>query len=471
MRLPVRWPHLRARWATAGRTPRTILHGLAALAVAAAFVRAAAPAGAQGPGIVVLAQNVESSFPDRMTFTLRARSDAGDIVSADLYYQVGWERADRLGRAQAFTPAPEVALTHVWDTRGETVPPFVEITYSWHLADRAGNVLVTPPQRVEYIDRTHAWQSRGNERVIAYWHGWPDEFGQALFQAAAEGYDHVASITGVVTDRPARIVIYRSQRDFCSFYAPNSCESWIGGQTFPGITVQWGTDRDWLVYDVVPHELAHVFYAEVFRDTWVAVPTWFNEGIAVYNERTDHRRELEMVEAAAASGDLIPLRLMGTQASGLAHDSIHLWYAQAYTLVAFIADVYGEAALGEVIHTLAGNTPMEQVLQQVLGLDLMAFEVGWRAWLGYPVDSLPTPVSLAPMAVTPFGLPSARGTAAPTAAARPALTATATPTSEPSGSPSPPSCLTSSGVLLVGVLAVGGVQLRRRRQPDRRSSR
>lgn len=441
----------------------SVLYGIVGLAFAAAVLRAAAPAAAQQTPIQVVSQAVESRFPDRLTFSIQARSDAAQIVSATVNYQVGWERAERLGRAEPFAPAAEVALTHVWDTRGETVPPFVEITYSWHIVDGAGNALITPPARVEYSDTTHRWQSLGNARVIAYWYDWPAEFGTALFQAAVEGYEHVAAITGAVTERPARVVIYRNQRDFCAFYAPNSCESWIGGQTFSGITVQWGTDQDWLVYDVVPHELAHVFYGEIFRDTWVSVPTWFNEGIAVYNERTDHSRELAMVQSAAARGDLIPLRLMGTQASGLAHDAIHLWYAQAYTLVAFIADVYGEDMLGEIILTLAGNIPMEQVLQQTLALDLVAFEMGWRAWLGYPVDSLPTPVSLAPMAVTPFSLPSARGGgASATAAARPEGTPQATATTAPAGGPSPFSCLTSTGAVFMGLLVVGMTRSRRR---------
>ena len=399
------------------------------------------------PAIQVISQSVESHFPDDLTFTLQVRSNAGNITGATLHYHVGWDEAKRLGRPEPFTPAAEVTLTHIWDTRGETVPPFIEVTTYWHITDSAGNEFTTAPVRTEYTDHTHDWQSLGNEQVIVYWYDQPADFGTALFEAAAEGYDHVSSITGITTERPARVVIYNNQRDFSVFYAPHSFQDWIGGQTFAGITVQWGTNQDWLAYDVVPHELAHVFYNEVFLHTWVRVPTWFNEGIAVYNERTDHSHEINLVTEAAANDELIPLRHIGTQASGLAHDAIHLWYAETYSLVAFIADAYGEEKLGEVILTLADNHPMEETLQLTLGMDLIEFEMAWREWLGHPVDTIPTPIMLAPVTTTPIPLPTApRG--------KPAATA-ALPTPTPSLVSVPPTlpCCASFGTVLVVTLA------------------
>ncbi|MDY7079565.1 MAG: peptidase MA family metallohydrolase, partial [Chloroflexota bacterium] len=296
--------------------------------------------GTPPPPIQVISQSVESHFPDDLVFTIQVHSDAGDITDAAIYYQIGWDEAERVGHPELFTPAAEVTLSHVWETGSETVPPFVEVTYYWIIVDSAGNEFTTTPVRTEYVDHTHNWELLRNEHVVVYWYDRPADFGEMLFKAAAEGYDHVASVTGVTTERMARVVIYNNQSDFCAFFAPRSCQDWIGGQAHSGITVQWGTDQDWLVYDVVPHELAHVFYNQIFRDTWVRVPTWFNEGIAVYNERTTHSLEIDLVAEAAADDELIPLRHMGTQASGLAHDALHLWYAEAYSLVAFIADVY-----------------------------------------------------------------------------------------------------------------------------------
>ncbi|HEY76661.1 MAG TPA: hypothetical protein G4O00_10865 [Thermoflexia bacterium] len=410
-------------------------------------------AAAPRAGIQVLDQSAESHFPDQFVFRLRARSSGGEITSATLYLQVGWEKATRLIPVEPFSPAPEVEITAVWRTSGETVPPFIEVAYRWEVVDSTGEKLTTEPVYTEYTDATHDWQRLEDEHVIVFWYGRSADFGQALFQAAQEAYDHVSRITGTTTERPIRVVIYNDQDDFCVFYAPRTCEAWVGGQTFAGITVQWGSDLDWFVYDVIPHELAHVFYGEIFRNTWVTIPTWFNEGIAVYNERTDHSQEMEMVREAAEQGELKSLPVM-TRGGGVVHGEVGLWYAVAYSLVAFIADTYGEETLGELILTLADNVPFEEALQQTTGLDMVRLEIEWREWLGYPVESVPTPITLPTMAVTPFALPTApRGKPAATATPHPSPTPTVAPTTTPEETP-------SGGGLCPGVvglvLPVGG---------------
>ena len=154
---------------------------------------------------------------------------------------------------------------------------------------------------------------------------------------------------------------------------------------------------------------------------------------------------------------------MGTQASGLAHDAIHLWYAETYSLVAFIADAYGEEKLGLVILTLADNHPMEETLQLTLGMDLIEFEMAWREWLGYPVDTIPTPMMLPPATFAPIPLPTApRGKPAATVPPAPVTPTAALPTPTPSPVSAPCSlpCCASSGVVLVVILAWMLVRLR-----------
>lgn len=430
--------------------------------ILAIILHGASASAAQGSPIHVVEQTTESHFPDELLFRLRVRSDAGDITSAVLYIQVGWEDSRRLVPAEPFVPAPEVEVTAIWRTSGETVPPFVEITYNWEVVDRSGAKLVTDPVRTEYTDFTHDWQRLEDEHVIVFWYDQSERFGQELFRAAQEAYEHVARVTGTATEWPIRVVIYNNQRDFCAFYAPRSCEAWVGGQTFSGITVQWGTDLDWFIYDVVPHELAHVFYGEIFRDTWITVPTWFNEGIAVYNERTDHAEEMQMVRSAAEQGKLEPLSVM-TRGGGVAHGEVGLWYAVAYSLVAYIADAYGEETLGELILTLADNVPFEEALARTTGLDMVQLEMEWRAWLGYPVKSVPTPVTLPTMAVTPFTLPTApRGQPAASPTPRPTAVPTQAPTATPEGKPSGGVCPGLAGLALPAGSWAGWRMARRR---------
>ncbi|MGD8998576.1 MAG: hypothetical protein PVH80_10745 [Anaerolineae bacterium] len=71
-----------------------------------------------------------------------------------------------------------------------------------------------------------------------------------------------------------------------------------------------GSSLAWLTDHVIPHDLAHVFYGEIFSDTWIPVPTRFNEGIAVYNERRDHSPDMALVLDAAEEGRLKTLSAM-----------------------------------------------------------------------------------------------------------------------------------------------------------------
>jgi len=115
-----------------------------------------------------------------------------------------------------------------------------------------------------------------------------------------------------------------------------------------------------------------------------------------------------------------------------------------------------------VILTLADNHPMEETLQLVLGMDLIEFEMGWREWLGYPVDTIPTPMMLAPMTITLIPLPPTvpRGQPAATVTLAPITPTAALPTSSPSPVsefpsipfPCPCPCCVSSGVVLLVIL-------------------
>jgi hypothetical protein len=390
---------------------------------------AAAPAAT----VEIISQGTESHFPEDLTFTLHARSDEGDITAARVYVEPGWTEPSRLLRATDFAPASEVELTAVWDTTAETIPPFLALRYYWELEFTDGTTFTTSPVETEYVDHTHDWQRLEDENVILLWYDRDQTFGETLFNAARESYAHVTNITGVDTDQAVRIVIYNNQDDFCAFYSRGNCQDWIGGVSLPelGMTAQWGRGVVWFAEDVIPHELAHLFYmGEIFADTWVDVPTWFNEGIAVYNERHDHSQARALVQQAAEDDELVPLRLMNARGGSVVDNQVGAWYAQAWSLVDFLAETYGEDTLGEIILLLGDNVLFEDALQETTGLDMVALELAWREWLGYPIDSVPTPISLPTMAVTPFGLPSRdQGTATP----RPSSDATAEP--EPSPTP------------------------------------
>ncbi len=400
----------------------------------------------QTPGVEVIEQSVESRFPDQLDFFLQVRSDDAQVVDADLLLWLGWEETPIYIPAEPFSPGQEVEIEALFPTVNETIPPFIEVAYQWKITLSNGEVVSLDTVQTEYADATHPWQRLEDEHVILFWYDHSQEFGQTIFEAAQEAYEHVSRITGTSTDRPIRVVIYNDQESFCGFYAPRTCQDWVGGQTFSGITVQWGESLDWFAVRVIPHELAHVFYGEIMRDMWMPIPTWFNEGIAIYNEPRDHYQEMIMVANAAEQGELEPLAVM-TRGGGVAHGEVSLWYAVAYSLVAYMADTYGEETLGELILTVADNVPFEDALMETMGLDMAQMEIEWRAWLGYPIEEVPTPIPFPTMVEIPLQATPSGGMP----------TATPVPPASPTPSPTPAPPAPGLPCPAVVMVVVGGV--------------
>ncbi len=425
------------------------------------------PAGAvQSGGIQVLEQTEESNFHDNLTFHLRARSDGGQITQASLYARAGWQGNFIMVPAETFTPAAEVELTAIWDTADLTVPPFVEVTYYWSLSDSAGNGLTTERVDVEYTDAHHDWKRLEDEHVIVFWYDRPDKAGQAIFEAAQEAYGHVANMTGTTTDKPVRLVIYNTHEDFCYLFAPLACQDWVGGQSFTesSLVVLWGTDMTWLTYEAIPHELAHLFYQAICDKTYVRIPAWFREGLAVYNERTDHSREMAIVQAAVEEGQLASLYELDGRFTSVYEDTISLSYAESYSVIAYMVDTYGEETVGKIIVDLAKNKRFEKALDQEAGLTLEQLEKNYYEWVGVA----PTAAPNVTVAATAERQPIPTATAASTAAKQLAPTnAPTVPPERAAGGPAlPPFIWALLGMAIGGIGVAVGFIVGRRKTPS-----
>ena len=110
-------------------------------------------------------------------------------------------------------------------------------------------------------------------------------FINTLSQAAADGLKFNETQSGLKADSPIDLYIFANTNDMkdAILYEP----SWTGGQAFPdqdiviiGISpddLDWGTDA-------IVHELTHVLVGHLTFSCLGDVPTWLNEGLAVYSE-------------------------------------------------------------------------------------------------------------------------------------------------------------------------------------------
>ena len=208
-----------------------VLLALAFSAVGMRVITAQADDGARGP-ISLIDHSTDSRFRQSFTFRARARSTAGDIVRVRLIWQSRGTSGNIAEPITDFTPAPEVDLEYVWDTRFRTTPPWQIFNYRWEITDSANNVFRSESFRAEMTDATRDWQRLSDGRVAVYWYGQTEDFGKELLAVAQKGYDHVQQATGYTPEDEIRVVMFGDQDAFCSFYARSACLPWYAGVTF-----------------------------------------------------------------------------------------------------------------------------------------------------------------------------------------------------------------------------------------------
>jgi hypothetical protein len=355
------------------------------------------PALAQGE-INVVANEYETVFGETITFRLAAKSES-EITGIRLYYKVGGFPATSHADPE-FEPGQTVEAEHAWDLVLNYTPPGSEIEYWWKIEDAAGNELETEPVSFTYEDERYEWRELSSDRIILYWYNGGDDFGQALFDRALEALDQLKDDTGVTVEKAVKIFIYGSHGDLLGALEEKAKE-WTGGRAF--------TDQGIVVIGVSPgnlewgkratvHELTHVVMHQVTDTPLGGLPTWLDEGLAMYAEgdlEPIYRAELN---EAIESNTLITVRTLSSSFSADS-DEASLSYAESYSLVEFILDRYGEEKMSQLIAIFTEGAYYDDALQEALGVKTDGLDDAWRAWLGAP--SRPTAAEVTPQISQP----------------------------------------------------------------------
>lgn len=349
-------------------------------------------------GLAIAASSVDMEFPARLHFSLSARSDT-DISDVRLYYTV-----DRESYAQVtsevyidFVPATAVEVDWTWDMKKTGgLPTGAVVRYWWKVKDANGDKSATAPASVSFDDNRYVWHSLTENNVTMYWYKGNQSFARELMSAAQQALTRLTKNTGAYLKTPVKIYIYANSQDLQG--AMIFPQEWTGGTAFTEfgiITIGIDTNNlDW-GKRALAHELTHLVVHQMTLNPYIDLPTWLNEGLAMYNEGALEDSFVGTIKRALAVNSLISVRSLASPFSANTNDAL-LSYAQSYSLIEFLVTTYGQSKMLELLSTFKEGSNYDKALIQAYNFDMDGLDTLWRDYVKkqYQKTGFSVPTSL-----------------------------------------------------------------------------
>jgi hypothetical protein len=370
------------------------------------------PVGLQARYALPLAQAEDDQailqFPDSITFQAQIQSDI-DINSVVLEYGSDQQTCGSVV-AKAFpqfTPGKQANVQWTWEMKQSgSLPPGATVWWQWQFTDVSGRQSISNRQTVTWLDNQHDWQALTGGDIHLHWYSGGTSFGQELHEAAVQGLQQVEQQAGLSTDRPVDMYIYANTQDMqdAILYEP----SWTGGQAFPeyniviiGISpdqIDWGKRTE-------VHELTHVLVGHLTFSCLGFVPTWLNEGLAVYSEGQLDPSAQSQLNAAIQNDTLLSVRSLSGSFSEVS-STANLSYSESYSLVKYLIEAYGRDRMTLLLLALRDGNTIDEALQKVYGFDVDGLEDYWRTAVGaQPRSQVPNPTATPTATLVPTYVP------------------------------------------------------------------
>jgi hypothetical protein len=319
-------------------------------------------------------------FPNTIKFSAKIDA-AANITSVVLEYGTNQLTCGDV-IAKAFpqvTPGKSVNVEWTWDMRQSgSLPPGATIWWRWKYTDETGKESVSGRQTVTWLDSVHSWKTISADNLNLHWYSGSQTFAQDLLNAAKNGLEFNRTQSGLTADYPIDLYIYASTNDLqdAILYEP----SWTGGQAFPdhniviiGISQ---ADLDWGRGAIV-HELTHVLVGHLTFSCLGGVPTWLNEGLAVYSEGKLDPSSQTQLDGAIQDNSLLSVRSLSAGFSEVSSKA-NLSYSESYSIVKFLIETYGQEKMTALLTSLRDGATIDDALTNVYGFNVEGLEDAWR---------------------------------------------------------------------------------------------
>lgn len=362
---------------------------LAALVALSMLLLGAASVARAQNSIAVTNNTAEASFPAGITFTLDAAT-SGSFSDIRLIYQVAPDGV-RVTNVPQCTSGASVHCTFIFtNSLANPLIPGAEVTYSWTLS-AGGTSQETQPQKVTYQDTRFDWHTLTEGNVTIWWYSGSADEARAVLEAGIESLNKNSARLKTQVTFPVKIFYYASAQAMQPAIPSGNAPGVITlGEVVYSDTAMVAADAQ--PQDIARHEVAHIVVRQAVRGPYENnVPTWLNEGTAVFSQSQPLAGQRQGIEDAIRSGQVISVRSMSSASSGALSDKVFLFYGESWSLVKFLVDTYGDQKFAQLFAALKQGATTAQALRQTYGFDQDGLENAWRASVGLPPRPALTP--------------------------------------------------------------------------------
>jgi hypothetical protein len=301
-------------------------------------------------------------------------------------------------------------------------PPGTEFEIQLEVTDSSGDVSLSYPVRILYLDPAKPWRHMSNPDIPLdiHYYGFSDSTAHGLADRVAASWEQIAAALGIEPGSVGRFraIIYPNV-DAATYAFPPTSAAATDGEYFGGFAM----DRYGLFILGIPvprtvvHELTHLLVGSKVNSLLSpSVPSWLNEGLAQYFEAGSSDYYTSQLGRAARNDQLLVLRNRNTVPSQ--RSEISLFYLEVGSFVGDLIERHGADRMAETLRLINDGQSAADAVEAAYGVPLWQLENEWRVRLG--ASELPAPA-------TPTPSPSETSTPGPTAT--PQATATVPGTS------------------------------------------
>lgn len=232
------------------------------------------------------------------------------------------------------------------------------------------------------------WQTmKSRHFIVNYRIEVPEDFVNTVVESSEDSYKAVIGNLGIswyqswAWEDPINLYIYKDQDD----YVNNGGQAgWSHGASLIGSkTIRTFPSDEGFFDSLLPHELGHIILHE-YLGKYVLVPLWFDEGVAMYQEKAKRIGANKIVKEAILNGQFIPLTQLTDMRLYMNSDrkTVELFYAESASILNFMINELGSSHFYKLCAELKENTPFETAITKIY-MYINNLEMLNKKWVTY----------------------------------------------------------------------------------------